>query len=164
VQTLLNGTAGVVVIATITILLFAFAYVFVLVSSSRRIIMEQQSRIDEIQKSEERYKALFQNSLAGMMKFSIAPFIIFETNGTILEMFNVRNDYELQQLLSDLPNGQTQMIEAALKNKGVIDAFEIEFATASGIKRRFLLSAKKESKENLAHAVVILMTAERMIG
>lgn len=163
-QTLLNGTAGVMVIATIVILLFAFAYVFVLVSSSRRIIMEQQSRIDEIQRSEERYKALFQNSLAGMMKFSTALFIIFETNGTILEMFNVKDDYELQRLLSDLPNGQTAAIERMLKEKGSVEAFEIEFATASGIKRRFLLSAKKESAENLAHAVVILMTAEKLIG
>lgn len=160
----LNDTLSIILIATAVIVLFAFAYVFVIFSSSRRIVQEQQHRIDEIRKSEERYKALFQNSLAGMLKFSFTPFIVLETNQTILEMFNVATDYELQRLLSDLPNGQTRTIEAALHAKGVIDALEIEFPTATGIKRRFLLSAKREEGTNLAHGVVILMTAERLIG
>lgn len=161
---LLNNTAMVIVVATIAILLFTAAYVLVIISSSRRIIQEQQTRIDEIRKSEERYKALFENSLAGMMKFSIAPFIIFETNRTILDMFNVKTEYELQQVFSDLPDGQTGAIETALKNRGEIDAFEIGFSTVSGIKRRFLFSAKKETNENLAHGVIVLMTAEKLIG
>lgn len=160
----LNDTLTIILIASAVVVLFAFAYVFVILSSSRRIVQEQQQRIDEIRRSEERYRALFQNSLAGMMKFSFTPFIVLETNQTILDMFNAASDYELQRLLNDLPNGQTRTIEAALHAKGVVDALEIEFPTATGIKRRFLLSAKREEGTNLAHGVVILMTAERLIG
>ncbi|NUN68819.1 MAG: hypothetical protein HUU02_03815 [Bacteroidetes bacterium] len=161
---LLNDTLSVILIATAVVLLFAFGYAYVILSSSRRIVQEQHRRIDELRRSEERYKALFMNSLAGMMKFSFSPFIVLETNQTILEMFNVTTDYELQRLLSDLPNGQTKRIETVLHAKGTIDAMEIEFPTPTGIKRRFLFSAKREEGTNLAHAVVILMTAERLIG
>jgi len=164
VQDILDDSILVIVLASAIILLFALAYVAVLVSSNRRIIVEQQKKFDEVKKSEQRYKALFETSLAGMMKFSFAPLIVFEANQTILDMFNVETDYDLQRVLSDLPNGQTNAIETTLKHKGIIESFEIEFATASGIKRRFLLSAKKEESENLAHAVVVLMTAEKRIG
>jgi len=164
VQLVLNDTLTVIVLASIIIVLLVVSYVGILVTSNKRIFYEQQKKIDEITKSEKRYKALFETSLAGMMKFSFAPFIVFEANRAILDMFNVITDYDLQRVLSDLPNGQTDAIESALKNKGVIEAFEIEFPTTTGIKRRFLISAKKEETENLAHAVVVLMTAEKLFG
>ena len=163
-QDVLNDTFLVIFLASGIILLFSMAYVAVLIVSNRRIIVEQQMKIDEVRKSEQRYKALFETSLAGMMKFSFAPFIVFEANQAIKDMFNVNTDYDLQRVLSDLPNGQTTAIELALKNKGIIESNEIEFSVASGIKRRFLISAKKEETENLAHAVVVLMTAEKRIG
>jgi PAS domain-containing protein len=164
VQDLLNDTTLVVIISSAIILLFTVAYVYTLMSSNNRIIDEQQKKIDEIKKSEQRYKALFENSLAGMMKLSFAPLIIFEANRTILDMFNTSTEYDLQRVLSDLPRGQIDSIESALRSHGIIEAFEIEFATVNGIKRRFLLSAKKEESENLAHAVVVLMNSEKLIG
>lgn len=163
-QTLLTGPPLMIIVTTAVIVLFAFGFVFVIIASNRRIIQEQQQRLDELQRSEQRYKTLFDTSLAGMFTFSVSPFIVFETNRTILEMFNVANAYELQRTLSDLPNGQTKGLETAVRAAGVVEAFEISFTGANGIKRRFLLSARKEENENIIHAVVVLMTAERLIG
>ncbi|MFA6456465.1 MAG: hypothetical protein WCW40_06540 [Bacteroidota bacterium] len=160
----MSDTFLVVLIASGIIALFAVAYVYTLISTNNRIIDEQQKKIDEIKKSEQRYKALFENSLAGMMKLSFAPLIVFEANRTILDMFNAETEYDLQRILNDLPLGQISAIETALQKNGIIEAFEIAFATVNGIKRRFLLSAKKEESENLAHAVVILMNSEKLIG
>lgn len=160
----MTGPAGVYLIATLVVVFFAVSYILLLVASNRRIIQEQQRRLDELQRSEQRYKALFDTSIAGMMKFSVSPFIVFETNRTVLDMFNAKDDYELQRVLSDLPHGQTQMLESMLKSAGTVEAFELSFETKNGIKRRFLLSARREQDENVVHGVVILMTAERVIG
>lgn len=163
-QNLLNEQMVVILIASGLMLVFAVAYIVVLMVSNRRIFDEQQKKIDEVRKSEMRYKALFENSLAGMMKFSVLPLIIFEANRTVLEMFAVENVYDLQRVLSELPGGQTRSLESALKNSGQVESFEIEFPTPHGIKRRFLVSAKKEESENLIHAVVVLMNSEKLIG
>ena len=163
-QNILNDSITMIVLTSTIIIVFAIAYVAVVMTSNRRIIVEQQKKIDEIRKSEQRYKALFDTSLAGMMKFSVAPLIVFEANQTILDMFNVDSVYDLQRVLSELPNGSIAVIESALKKNGKIGALEIEFPTLNGIKRRFLLSAKKEETENLVHAVVVLMTSEKLIG
>ena len=163
-QDLLKEQLNIILIASGLMLIFAVAYILLLMASNRRIFDEQQKKIDEVRKSEMRYKALFENSLAGMMKFSVLPLIIFEANRTVLEMFGVENVYDLQRVLSELPGGQTRSLESALKNAGQVESFEIEFATSNGIKRRFLVSAKKEESENLIHAVVVLMTSEKLIG
>jgi PAS domain-containing protein len=163
-QDLLKEQLNIILIASGLMMVFAVAYILLLMASNRRIFDEQQKKIDEVRKSEMRYKALFENSLAGMMKFSVLPLIIFEANRTVLEMFGVENVYDLQRVLSELPGGQTGSLEKALKNSGLVESFEIEFPTPHGIKRRFLVSAKKEESENLIHAVVVLMTSEKLIG
>ncbi|MFZ4621305.1 MAG: PAS domain-containing protein [Bacteroidota bacterium] len=163
-QNFLNDQTVTILIAGSAMLIFAVAYIAMLLNSNRRIFEEQQKKIDEVRKSEMRYKALFDNSLAGMIKFSIYPMIIFEANRTVLEMFGIDDVYDLQKVLSELPGGQLQSLEAALKNAGKVESFEIEFPTPNGIKRRFLVSAKKEENENLIHAVLVLMTSEKMIG
>lgn len=153
-----------IIVVSGIILLFTTAYVLVIISSNNRIIDEQQKKIEEVKKSEQRYKALFENSLAGMMKFSFSPLIVFEANRTMLEMFNAHTAYDLQRIMSELPNNGAFVIETALKKSGIIESYEIDFVTVNNIKRRFLFSAKKEDEENLAHAVIVLMTSEKLIG
>ncbi len=163
-QSIINDTTLVVALSSAVLILFAVSYIVMVHFSNKRIIDEQQKKIDEVRKSEERYKALFENSLAGMMKFSVLPLIIFEANKTMLEMFNVENVYDLQRVISELPHGQTRSLETALQNAGAVESFEIEFPTQSGMKRRFLVSARREHDENLIHAVIVLMSSEKLIG
>ena len=163
-QDILNDTVIMILVTTTIIILFAAAYLAVLFVSNKKIVDEQQKTIDEIRKSEQRYKALFENSLAGMMKFSISPWIVFDANQAILEMFSANTVYDLQQRLSELSPETIQQIESVLKKQGFLDAFEIVYETKSGIKRRFLFSARKEAAENWIHGVMVLMTSEKMIG
>lgn len=163
-QTVLTNTSMVIVIATIAILLFVVAYVLMTVTSSRRIIQEQQRRIDEIQKSEERFKALFENSLAGMMKFDYRTWIVLDANQALLELFTVQTVYDLQRVFTEFPAEKIRQIERSLEHSGIIDGLELTHVVPSGITRRYFFSARKESTGTLAHAVVVLMTAEKKIG
>lgn len=163
-QNVLTNTSMVIVVATLAILIFVVAYVLMIVTSSRRIIQEQQTKIDAIQKSEERYKALFDNSLAGMMKFDYRTWIVLDANQALLEMFTVHSVYEFQRIMTELPADKLRQIERTLEHSGIIDGLELTRVVPSGITRRYFFSARKESTGTLAHAVVVLMTAEKKIG
>lgn len=163
-QDILNDTVVMILLTTAIIILFAASYMAVLFVSNKKIVEEQQKTIDEVRKSEQRYKALFENSLAGMIKFSISPWIVFDANQAILDLFNANTVYDLQQRLAELDPETIQKIENTLKKHGIIDALEIVFDTKSGIKRRFLFSARKETTENWIHGVMVLMTSEKKIG
>lgn len=153
-----------IVLTTILIGLFAVAYIVIILTANRKIIEEQQKKIEEIKKSEERYKALFENSLAGMMKFNFASWIVVDANQAMLDMFNANSTYDLQKTLTELPYETLHPIETALAKSGVIDSHEITLPLAIGITRRFFFSARREGAEQLAHAVVVLMNSEKKIG
>ncbi len=163
-QSFLNDPITLVLLTSAVILFVTIAYVGILITGNRKVIEQQQRTIDEVKRSEQRYKALFDNSLAGMMKFSYRPWIVFEANQAILDMFNVTTVYELQKRLTEFREETLIKIEHTLAKEGIIDALEVEFMTKGDIKRRFLFSARSEEGGTVAHGVLILMTSEKLIG
>ncbi len=163
-QNILGNTALMIVLTTSVIALFAAAYITILFSTNKKIIDEQQKKIEELKRSEQRYKALFDNSLVGMMKFNFSSWVIVDTNQAMLEMFNANSIYDLQKKITELSKDVLQPIEVSLMKTGMIDSHEIMFALETGIIRRFFFSARREGSEQLAHAVVVLMNSEKKIG
>lgn len=153
-----------VVLTTSIITLFAAAYIAIIFTANKKIIDAQQKKIDEIFKSGERYKALFENSSAGMMKFNFSSWVIVESNQAMLDMFNANSVCDLQKILMELPRETLHPIETALTKEGMIDAHEINLNLTIGITRRFFFSARREGLNELAHAVVVLMNSEKKIG
>ena len=175
-QNILDNTPLMIVLTTSVIALFAAAYIAVIFATNKKIIEEQQKTIEEIKKSERRYKALFDNSLVGMMKFNFSSWIIVDTNQAMLDMFNANSIYDLQKKFTELSREILRPIEISLTKTGMIDSQEINFTLATGIIRRFFFSARREGTEQLsdpkdasqghsvAHAVVVLMNSEKKIG
>ena len=153
-----------IVLTTSIIAMFAIAYIAIIFTANKKIIEEQQKKIEEIRRSEERYKALFENSLAGMMKFNFSTWIVVDTNQAMLDMFNANTIYDLQKKFTELPREVLRPIEVSLAKTGMIDSHEINFALDIGIVRRFFFSARRDGSEQLAHAVVVLMNSEKKIG
>ena len=163
-QNILDNTALMIVLTTSIIALFAVAYIAIIFAADKKVIDEQQKKIEEIKKSEQRYKALFDNSLVGMMKFNFSSWIILDTNQAMLDKFNAKSIYDLQKKFTELPREMLHPIEVSLTKTGLIDSHEITFTLETGIIRRFFFSARQEGTEQLAHAVVVLMNSEKKIG
>ncbi|MDP1676702.1 MAG: hypothetical protein Q8L88_07515 [Bacteroidota bacterium] len=160
----MNNTALMITLTTTIIALFAVGYIALIFGANRKIIDEQQKTIEEIKRSEQRYKALFENSLAGMMKFNFSSWVIVDTNQAMLDKFNANSIYDLQKKFTELPREMLRPIEISLTKTGMIDSHEITFSLETGIIRRFFFSARREGSEQLAHAVVVLMNSEKKIG
>ena len=163
-QNILSNSVLMIVLTTSVIVLFAVAYIAIVFSANKKIIDEQQKTIEEIKRSEQRYKALFDNSLVGMMKFNFSSWVIVDTNQAMLDMFNANSIYDLQKKFTELPRDILHPIEVSLTKTGMIDSHEIMFTLNSGIVRRFFFSARREGSEQLAHAVVVFRNSEKKIG
>lgn len=156
--------AIIIAVTTVVLVLFAVGYIVILLESNKKIIREQQRRLDEIQKSEQRYKALFENSLAGIFRFDFMRWEILDANQSAYEMFNSKSIKEFQEIFLSLPAEKLEQIESTLKSNGSIDDYEIIFRLPTGIVRKFEFSARREQHSTIAHAVIVFVTAGKLIG
>lgn len=163
-QDILSDTFLLIIISTSVIMVFAVGYLAVIISSNKKIISEHESKIAEIKMQEERYRTLFENSVAGMMKFNFTTWAVLEANQTLLAMFNCSSVYQLQKTFTDMQFEEFYQIESSLLKYGAVDAVEIQYTVQGRITRRFLFSARRENETEIAHGVLVYVTARQKIG
>ncbi len=163
-QQLLENTTLIILLTTGIVVLFAAANIILLVISNKRIIEEQKNKIAAIEKSEQRYKALFDNSIAGIMRFNFQTWEVLDANESVMAMFNSKTLPELQKTFTTFPFEEFYQIESSLIQNGAIEGSEIEFTMPNGIIRRYLFSAHREADTDIAQAVVVYMSAVKRIG
>jgi hypothetical protein len=156
-----NSLTQIMIISTIVLVTFALGYFAVIVAGNRKIITEQQTKIEEIQKSEVRYKTLFENSVAGMMKFNFTTWAVLEANQTLLMMFNSTTVYELQKNFTDLHFTNFAEIGKALGKYGVVDGVEILYAVKGSPPKKFIFSARREQNTEIAHGVLVYVNSQK---
>jgi len=146
---------------SLILLLFAVLYVFVMVSSHRRVVDAQGSKLREIRKSEEKYRGLFDNALAGILKFSVDDWIVHDANEAIQTLFGCGSAEELQGCIKNLPAPALDVIRRSLLTSGFIAGLEIEANRKDGEEVWILFSAKITKGDNLAQAVVVDITKRK---
>ena len=103
----------------------AVGYVVAFVHSHRRILQSQQERLDEVSKSEEKFRGIFNNSLAGIIKFSVNTWSISDANEAIMELYGCSSLQELQSCMSNLPGSSLAFVRDSLTKDGFIAEYEI---------------------------------------
>jgi len=152
----------VISLGTAVLLIFAVAYIAIVLSSSRRVIETQRAKVEEVTKSAERYKALFEQSLAGMMKFSIESWKVHEGNESLLRMFGCNNSKDLSVCFSKMPDFAREFVRTGLDTSGIVSGYEIKTRRRDGTEFWVLFSAKKVDGDGFAHAVVIDITKRKL--
>ena len=144
------------------LLLFAVGYVVVTVTSHQRVLQEQRARLGEVLKSEEKYRGLFDNALAGIMQFSPESQTIYDSNEAIRSIFGCSSPDELQSCIRHLPMASALAIREALATEGFITGLEVQTTRWDGKELWVLFSAKVTKDEELAQAVVIDITQRKL--
>jgi PAS domain S-box-containing protein len=148
-------------VGSAVLLIFALAFISVVLSSHRRVFDAQKAKLEEVTKSAERYKALFDHSLAGMMKFSVDSWQIREANQALLTMFGCSSEKECERRFSELPASLRNSISSALEKDGIVSELEIQAKKTGGGEIWLLFSAKIIEGDNYAHGVVIDITRRK---
>jgi two-component system cell cycle sensor histidine kinase/response regulator CckA len=143
------------------LLILAVGYVVALVQSHRRIVQAQRVRLDEVSKSEEKFRGIFDNSLAGIMKFSVETWTISDANAAIMNLFGCSSLQELQSCVSNLPGSDLEFICNCITKDGFIAYYEIHTTRKDGGALWILFSAKKIESDSSAQAVVVDITKRK---
>ena len=139
----------------------AVGYVVAFVHSHRRILQSQQERLDEVSKSEEKFRGIFNNSLAGIIKFSVNTWSISDANEAIMELYGCSSLQELQSCMSNLPGSSLAFVRDSLTKDGFIAEYEIHTMRKDGGELWMLFSAKKMENDPCAQAVVVDITKRK---
>jgi two-component system cell cycle sensor histidine kinase/response regulator CckA len=133
----------------------------VMLSSHRRVTEAQQAKFEEVRRSEERYKSLFDNSVAGIVKFSLEHWTIVESNEAIRSLFRCTSNEELQSSIFNLPEYAREAVHQSLQAEGFISEYEIHASRRDGDELWLLFSAKITHEDHLAQAVMVDITKRK---
>jgi two-component system, cell cycle sensor histidine kinase and response regulator CckA len=111
-------------VGTFVLLLLAVGFIMAIVQSKRREMASKQRELEELAKRELKYRNLFENSLAGMVRISIS-WDVLEANHALLEMFGVKKPEELKQIFGSILIADRDQILETLKNQGTLKNFEV---------------------------------------
>lgn len=162
-QILENDTIRLVLLSSAIGILFAISYVAVLIISNRRIIAEQQSKLDEINIREERYRSLFENSAAGMMKFDFSERRVYDANSAILSLFHVTSIPDLEKALLSIPDRYYTEIRSQIASNLFAPSQEIRMTGVDGKEQWLLFSARSSLGDQLSHVVIIDITEKKRL-
>ena len=151
----------ILVVGSIALLAFAVAYIVMMAYSHRRLAETQRTKLEEVRKSEEKYKSLFDNSLAGIMKFSADTWSISDANEALMNVFGCGSPQELQSCIQSLPASSLTLVRDGLSKDGFIAEVEIRATRKDGGELWLLLSAKKIGNDPSAQAVVVDITKRK---
>ena len=151
----------VLVAGSFALLTFAVGYIIMMAHSHQRIAQAQQAKFDEVRKSEEKYRSLFDNSLAGIMKFSVDSWRVLDSNEAIKTLFGCSSQEELQGCISNLSVSSRGFIQHLLAKDGFVAQYEIQTTRRDGEGLWILFSAKITEDHHLAQAVVVDITKRK---
>jgi PAS domain S-box-containing protein len=112
-------------VGTFVLLLLAVGFIMAIVQSKRREMAAKQRELEELAKSELKYRNLFENSLAGMVRISADSWNVLEANRALLEMLGAKTPDEVKQIFETIPTADRDQILTTLKNHGTIKNLEI---------------------------------------
>jgi two-component system, cell cycle sensor histidine kinase and response regulator CckA len=150
-----------IIAGSLVMLLFAAAYILVTAYSSQRIRNAEKAKLEEVIRSEEKYRGLFDNSLAGIMTFSVDTWSVVNSNRALWKIFGCETQGELQQCILNLPAFSLQRIWNALLRSHSIDNEEIQTTRKHGEDLWILFSAQVVEGEKLGQAVVVDITERK---
>ncbi|MBN1396457.1 MAG: PAS domain S-box protein [Bacteroidetes bacterium] len=127
-----------------------------------REMIEKQRKLEEISRNEKKYRSIFENSLAGIVKFSLETWEVLDSNKAVKQIFGCASEQELSSCFSSLPPQNIQDIQKLLLSGDLIQEYEIRTTRLDGKELWILFSAKMIGEEHLAHGVIVDITERKV--
>jgi PAS domain S-box/PAS domain S-box len=149
-------------VGTFVLLLLAVGFIMAIVQSKRREMAAKQRELEELAKSERKFRSLFENSLAGIVKFSLETWDVLDSNKAMKQIFGCASEQELARCFSALPLRSIQDIQHSLLSSDLIQEYEIRTTRLDGRELWVLFSAKTIGEEHFAHGVIVDITERKV--
>lgn len=129
---------------------------------SFRDITERKRAELELQRSEQKYKNLFNNSLIGIFRNRLSDGMVLEANAAILEMFGF-DSYEGVKAIDLYVNpNDREVLKRLLFERGYVENFETQVRRKDGSIFWVSYSGKLYAKDNYLEGVMIDITTRKL--
>ena len=129
-------------------------FIVVIILNQRRFIAQQRNQLEELSRSEQKYRNLFENSLAGVIRISLQDRRVLDANNAYLKM--VGEDFEAaRDFLVKLPPGDQGRLMESLYEHGVVENFETHLKRSDGSRLWISFSGRIFQAEGYVEAVMI---------
>ena len=132
------------------------------ISGAHVDITEQKNALDALSKSEEKYKALFQNSLVAIFRSRMDTGEIIECNSKVLDLLRVKEADNLATLNYYHNKADREWIVKELSEKGVITQRELQLRRADGELIWVSFSSVAYPAENIIECVMVDVTQSKL--
>ena len=155
--------AWILAIGSFALMALAVAYTVMMVHSHQRIAQLQHAKLEELSRSEEKYRNLFDNSLAGILLLRTDTLTILDSNSAFLAMFRCKDQAEAELCVARFPQFVLDVIRQSLAQDRMIERFEFQSTRSDGEEIWMLLSARSANTDHVAQAVVIDITEKKQM-
>ncbi|RPI03654.1 MAG: PAS domain S-box protein [Ignavibacteriae bacterium] len=128
-----------------------------------RNMIAKQRELVELAKRERKYRNLFENSPAGMVRFVSNSWDVLEANHALLDMFGVKTSEEIKQIFQTVPQSDREQIISTLKSEGTIKNYEVSLHRLDKTERCISVSGMLFSEEGYIEGVIIDVTERKRL-
>ncbi len=128
----------------------------------REMIAKQREMV-ELAKRELKYRNLFENSLAGMVRLSSNSWDVLEANRALLEMLGVKTPEEVKQVFETMPAADRERILTALLKHGTMKNLEVTVRRFDSTEACISFSGTLFSDQGYIEGVLIDVTERKRL-
>ena len=150
-------------VGTFVLLLLAVGFIMAIVQSKQREMIAKQRELEELAQRELKYRNLFENSLAGMVRLSSHSWDVLEANHALLEMFGVKAPEEVKQVFATIPKEERDQILTTLANQRSVKNYEITVKRFDKTEACISFSGSLFSSEGYIEGVLIDVTERKRL-
>ncbi|MEX1139015.1 MAG: PAS domain-containing sensor histidine kinase [Bacteroidota bacterium] len=144
-------------IGTVGLLLLTVAFLATLVISQKRL----RAQLEATRRNEAKYRNLFDNSLVGMFRLSLAGFLVLDSNKTFLIIFEKTFLDEAVNVFWSIPSHRREVLNATLLRDGMLENEEIELSRNDGTTFWISMTCRLNRSEGYAEGVVLDVTERK---
>jgi PAS domain S-box-containing protein len=153
----------VLAIGTLTFLTIVIALIVLVMVGKQRELKSKECQLEELAKKERKYRNLFENSLAGMVRLVVDSWDVIDANRTLLEMLGVKTPEEIKKFLQTIPDTDRDKLLSTLKNQGKIKNFETSVRRANNSEVQISFSGSLFPQEGFIEGVIIDITERKRL-
>lgn len=144
-------------IGTVGLLLFTVVFLLSLVMNQKRL----RAQLEATRRNEAKYRNLFDNSLVGMFRLSLADLVVLDSNKTFLQIFQKNSPDEAREVFRSIPSETKELLQNILRRDGMIDNEEIEMNREDGTRFWISLTCRLHPSEGYAEGVALDVTERK---
>jgi two-component system, cell cycle sensor histidine kinase and response regulator CckA len=151
-----------VALGTIALLAITVGFVAAVMTGKQKELVTKKRQLEELTISERKYRNLFEQSPAGMLRITTDQWNVVDANHALLRMFAVQTLDEAKEVLYSMSPSDYKHLATRLLTDGAVEDYKTILRRKDGSEFWISFSASSRSLEQYTEAVIIDITARRL--